>query len=172
MSPNQRWRGVGVEALDGLFCRAVRDAYSPLDASGALLFGGRFNPRGTAAIYLAKDPDLAMRESTRSCDWAGFRAFAPRQVVCVRVKLSRAVDLTVADNARTLELSAHDFSAQWTDLGDDCPTQALGHIAAADGIEGLLFPSRADPGRPNLVVFRDNMRAGSRLEVIDSDDAG
>jgi RES domain-containing protein len=52
-----------VRQLSSVFCRCVRDVFAPLDTTGALRAGGRFNPRGLAALYLAEDPDLAMRES-------------------------------------------------------------------------------------------------------------
>ena len=138
------WRGLDVEALEGLFCRAVRDVYAPLDASGSLLFGGRFNPRGTAALYLAPTPDLALRESTRSLDWAGFHAFAPRKVVCVEIRLSRVIDLATEGATAVLGVDPSDLLGDWAGHVPESPTQSLGQQAFVDGIEAILFPSRIE----------------------------
>lgn len=171
MTADASWMGIALEPLDALFCRAVRDVYSPLDASGALLFGGRFNPPGIAALYLAATPDLALRESTQSLTWAGFRAFAPRRVVCVATRLSRVLDLSVSENAALLGLSLEDLMSDWVQLGEESPTQAIGQHTFVEGVEAILFPSRLDPGERNLAVFRDNLLAASRLEVVSEDAA-
>jgi hypothetical protein len=48
-------------------------------------------------------------------------------------------------------------------------TQAIGAAAFADGLEGLLVPSATRLG-DNLILFPDNLRAGSRIEVVSSRD--
>lgn len=78
-----RWLGLPVDAIDAVYCRASREVFPSLDTSGARQFGGRFNPPGVPALYLAEDPDLALRESTRSADWAAYRPFAPRRLASV-----------------------------------------------------------------------------------------
>jgi hypothetical protein len=48
-------------------------------------------------------------------------------------------------------------------------TQAIGAAAFADGLEGLLVHSATRLG-DNLILFPDNLRPGSRIEVVSSRD--
>jgi len=48
-------------------------------------------------------------------------------------------------------------------------TQAIGAAAIAYWLEGLLVPSATRLGE-NLILFPDNFRAGSRIEVVSSRD--
>jgi hypothetical protein len=48
-------------------------------------------------------------------------------------------------------------------------TQQVGAAAAVAGFEGILVRSAADRVGQNLVVFVDNLRSGSRLDVLAPD---
>ena len=66
---------------DGPLYRALNPVYArmPLSGRGAELYGGRFNPKGTAALYTALDPAGALREANRF----RWRADARKVVVLV-----------------------------------------------------------------------------------------
>ena len=64
--PLTRYRGLAYRAHD------PRWAFAPTSGAGAAIHGGRFNPKGTAALYLALtiegmpvevEPDLARSET-------------------------------------------------------------------------------------------------------------
>lgn len=162
-----KWRGRRLESLDSLLCRAVRDLYSALDSTGAALHGGRFNPRGVAALYLAPNPDLALRENLGLSGWDDLLAFSPRRIVCVRVRLSRVLDLASVGSTDALGLTLDDLLGDW--LASDSPTQAVGQQAFIDGVEAIAFPSRIEPAERNFAVFRDNLLETSELRVVEAD---
>ncbi len=45
-------------------------------------------------------------------------------------------------------------------------SQAIGRAAFQAGLEALLVPSHARPGRTNLVLFAANLRTGSTLRAM------
>ncbi|MYF85763.1 MAG: RES domain-containing protein [Rhodospirillaceae bacterium] len=49
----------------GLLYRALNPVFAgePLSGRGAELYGGRFNRKGTAALYTARSPETAIREA-------------------------------------------------------------------------------------------------------------
>ena len=53
--------------FQGLAYRAhnPRWSFTPLSGEGAAVHGGRFNPRGTPALYLALDPMTAIKEAAQ-----------------------------------------------------------------------------------------------------------
>jgi RES domain-containing protein len=158
-----------VRQLSSVFCRCVRDVFAPLDTTGALRAGGRFNPRGLAALYLAEDPDLAMRESAQAPTWAGFEPFAPRRVVCVRIELQRVIDLTDEATLSESGLAADHLTASRSQSPEPTSTQLFGEWAFLDGVEAIAYPSAMDPSRSNIVVFPDNILEGSRVELVQQD---
>ncbi|MYA90074.1 MAG: RES domain-containing protein, partial [Boseongicola sp. SB0662_bin_57] len=52
----------------GPLYRALNPVYArdPLSGRGAKLFGGRFNARGTPALYTALSPAVALREASQA----------------------------------------------------------------------------------------------------------
>lgn len=42
---------------------------------------------------------------------------------------------------------------------------------AAAGLDGILFPSQAQPGGTNLVIYRSSARPPAQLRVYDPDGA-
>src|SRR5262249_792496 len=53
--------------FEGLAYRAhdPRWSFRPLSGDGAAVHGGRFNPKGTPALYLALDPMTAIKEAAQ-----------------------------------------------------------------------------------------------------------
>jgi RES domain-containing protein len=54
-----RFAGLAYRAHD------PRWSFRPLSGEGAAVHGGRFNPRGTPALYLALDPMTAIKEASQ-----------------------------------------------------------------------------------------------------------
>ena len=52
--------------------------------------------------------------------------------------------------------------------GEEPVTQRLGRAGHAAGLEGLLVRSAADQSGHNLLIFPDNLRARSTVEVVDA----
>jgi RES domain-containing protein len=158
-------------AISGIYCRVTRECYAPLDTTGSAKLGGRFNPPGVPAQYQAADPHHAMLESVGSQDWVRFDAFAPRRIVCVRLDLSRVVDLSEPTTLAATGLDASLLVEDWTASAGPSHTQLFGETLLEAGVEAIRYPSARDPRRTNLAVFRDNLLENSRLDlVLDGDD--
>ncbi len=155
--------------LSSVYCRCTRDVYAPLDATGATRLGGRFNPKGLPALYLAEDPELAIKESTRTRSWAGFEPFAPRRLVCVRLQLQRVVNLTDEQTLQDSGLSADSVTAPRARSAEPTSTQLFGERAFLEGAEAIVYPSAFDRSRTNIVVFTDNLREGSTVDIVPED---
>ena len=54
-----RYRGPLYRALNPVYAR------EPLSGRGAELYGGRFNAKGTPALYTSLDPATALREANQ-----------------------------------------------------------------------------------------------------------
>ena len=59
MTPIDRFTGFLYRALNPVYAR------DPLSGRGAQLYGGRFNPKGTPALYASLSPMTALREANQ-----------------------------------------------------------------------------------------------------------
>lgn len=160
--PNMGW--------EGHLWRMHKRRYRADDPGGARLVSGRYN-RGLdrfskeetfPALYLATAPEICLGEL--------YRHVTPELLPSLNgFRLSElSVDLRKISDCRDAEplglLAAHlvhdtDYEA----------TQALGAAANSLGLEGILVPSATGLG-DNLILFPQNLLAGSRIEVISGRD--
>jgi len=77
----------------GLLYRALNPVYArdPLSGRGAELYGGRFNPKGTPALYASLSPDAALREANQ----AG--TLQPTTLVAYAADIAPVFDVREAD---------------------------------------------------------------------------
>jgi RES domain-containing protein len=157
--------------FDGLCFRAhhPRWAYDPKSGEGAARRGGRFNPRGTPALYTALTPTTAWMEAQQGLP---FKA-QPMTLVAYRVVCAAIVDLSDPDTLTTLTITAVELASPWEDLaarGQEPPTWTLARRLIADGARGCLAPSYAPgtgPADRCLILWAWNGESDCRLEVID-----
>jgi RES domain-containing protein len=122
------------------------------------------------ALYLSTDVHTCVEEVTRSRQKSQLQVAQsfPRVIIGIRIRLTNVLDLTDAAIRRRLGMTLAVLRADWTatqNQGMESPTQHLGRLASASGIEGLLVPSAVHSGK-NLVVFPSNLRPSSILELI------
>ena len=160
----------GLVALAGTFNRCVSRKRDPLSTEGARRFGGRFNPVDTSALYLSSTPTLAVAVALGLADIYGVTRFNPRLLVSVLVSLGAVLDLTSAKTRRQLGLTKADLLVDWRSDPAAAITQHIGAQAQAEGVEGILFPSRIEHKASNLCVFRENLLATSTIAVEGYDD--
>lgn len=156
-------------AFHGLVFRALNPiwAKSPLSGEGARRHGGRFNPKGTPALYTAMSPVGAMDEANQ----AG-RPFEPITLVSYKASLSAILDATDGDHLAALRidiawLSDPGWRLAMLDRGQ-APSQELALRLIGSGYEGMIVPSMAPgaaPGARNLVLWHWE----GRLQVIDTE---
>ena len=141
-----------------------------MSGRGAELYGGRFNPKGTPALYASTSPLTALREANQVGD------LQPTTLVSYRSEIEGAFDAT---DAASLAVYGLDEAAlanptwrdQMRDVGE-APTQRFARELVGQGYNGLLVPSFAQgagAGELNLVLWRWGDAAPARLELIDDD---
>lgn len=156
----------------GLLYRALNPIHArePLSGRGAGLHGGRFNPRGTPALYTSLNPSTALREANQVGN------LQPTVLVSYRADLGPIFDTT--DTA-----ALNDYGQSTGTLADSgwrkamlegrmAPSQEFAQVLVADGFTGLLvhsFVKGASRTNLNLVLWRWT-GDGCTLEVIDDED--
>ena len=157
----------------GLLYRALNPVYArdPLSGEGARAHGGRFNARGTPALYLSLSPATALREANQ------VGTMQPTTLVAYRADLALLLDgqevgALAPWGATPADLTDSDWRGRML-AGGPVPTQDLAARLAAEGYVGLIVPSyargatRADV---NVVLWRWNTGNGDALAVVDDEE--
>ncbi|MDE0241479.1 MAG: RES family NAD+ phosphorylase [bacterium] len=156
----------------GLLYRALNPIHArePLSGRGAGLHGGRFNPRGTPALYTSIDPSTALREANQVGD------LQPTVLVSYRADLGPIFDTRDTEALDDYGLSPRALAnSGWRTAmleGRTAPSQEFARALVADGFAGLLVRSFAKgTSRTNLnLVLWHWTGDGCTLEVIDDED--
>lgn len=145
-----RFTGTGYRAHD------PRWSFKPISGDGAAVHGGRFNPKGTPALYLALTLTGAMIEAAQ-----GFAFKIQPCVICsYDIDSDGIADLTTEDGRRTHAASLDEMGCAWFGLAaahHPPPSWALARRLIAAGHTGALVPSYAAGARDddrNLVLWR------------------
>lgn len=155
----------------GPLYRALNPVYArdPLSGQGAAIHGGRFNAKGTSALYTALDPTTALREANQ------VGSLQPTVLVSYSADIG-----PIFDTRDVNALEQHDLSPQhladpgWRLKMLDArpvPTQSFAHRLSVDGFAGLLtrsFAQGATASSLNIVLWRWT-GAGCVLNVIDDE---
>jgi len=159
------------DAYRGPLYRALNPVYArmPLSGRGAGLYGGRFNPKGTPALYSALDPVTALREANQ------VGSLQPTILVSYQADI-----LPVFDARETEKLAAYGMTQEaladtgWRLAmleGRRVPTQDFARDLIVEGYAGLMvrsFAKGATDADLNLVLWKWNAE-GRSLEVIDEE---
>lgn len=150
-----------------IFYRALRPAWSfaPLSGAGAAHNGGRWNARGTPALYLAGDPMTALAEYNQDL------LFRPVTLAQYHVAGALLADACDPAFCRTHGIEETISGCAWYALsleGNDVPSWKVATRLARDGFHGLLFPSRIN-GATCVVLWRWNDAGGCEVTVDDAD---
>ncbi len=146
-----------------------------LTGEGSRIFGGRWNPKGTAAVYAALTPETAMAETLASNRYFGIplQDAMPRTFVAFHARLQHVLDFRQGDVRRRLQVSLDRIlHVDWRrelNAGHDPITQTLGQAAFEAGLEGILVPSAQNPKDANLVIFPANLKTGSELILLNKE---
>jgi RES domain-containing protein len=144
-------------------------AFSPLSGDGARTHGGRFNPKGVPALYLALTIDGMIAEMTH-----GFaHRLDPLTICSYQVDVDDVVDLKDDDGREANGVALAALSCAWADDVADgrCPASwSIADRLIAQGSAGVLVPSFARGARPdmtNLVLWKWGPTLPYRVEVYD-----
>ncbi len=157
--------------FQGLAWRAhdPRWSFKPLSGAGAAVHGGRFNPRGTPALYLALDPMTAIREASQ-----GFaHKFEPCVLCTYEIDCEDVVDLASEAGRRNAGADDAGLACAWfaeAAAGREPASWTLARRLIAAGAAGAVVPSYAASAGPedrNLVLWRWSGEAPHRVMVFD-----
>jgi len=145
-------------------------AFTPLSGDGAAFYGGRFNPKGVPALYLALSPMGAINEV---CQGLAAR-IAPMTLVEYDVDCTDIEDLTDASTRAALGIAEADMACSWGEdaliLGKTPASWAMATQLIAGGAAGIIVPSYAPEAAPdhrNLVLWRWASRRPHRVRAYD-----
>jgi RES domain-containing protein len=144
-------------------------SFKPLSGDGAAVHGGRFNPKGTPALYLALTAETAIKEASR--------AFAfkinPYLLCCYDVDCADVAELRTEAGRTEHGVAPADLSCAWeVDVleGKDPASWRLARRLVARGMAGILVPSFT-PGATaqdqNLVLWEWSGGPPHQVTVFD-----
>jgi RES domain-containing protein len=158
------YRGKLYRALNPIYAR------EPLSGEGASYYGGRFNPKGTPALYCSLSVLTAVREANQ----AG--TLQPTTLVEYAAEIEGVFDSSdetalQAEGMDTADLSATTWRDEMKAKGE-ARTQIFARTLIARGYSGLLVRSFA-PGASkldlNLVLWRWGSVPPARLSLVDDE---
>ena len=157
------------DRFKGRLYRALNPIYAanPLSGEGARRFGGRFNSKGTPALYAALDPATAIREANQVGD------LQPTVLVSYKADLGPIFDAGDAEALQRYAMSAALLgNDRWREnmiSSKPVPTQDFADRLIEDGFVALKVRSFAKGGDGlNMVIWDWSARAGV-LEIIDDE---
>jgi len=145
-----RFRGAAYRAHN------PRWSWSPLSGEGARINGGRFNPKGVAALYLSLDWTTAVIEANQGFS---FR-IPPLTIVSYDVDCKDIADLSTPNGLKRRGATRGELGCDWkllAETGEKVPSWILAERLRTKGLAGIIVPSFA-PGAGatarNLVLWR------------------
>ena len=158
-----RYQGVAYRAHD------PRWSFKPLSGEGAAVYGGRYNRKGQAALYLSLDAITAVREITQGLA----RKFDPCVLCSYDVDCEPVADLrTEAARARH-HVKLSDMRCSWfidAAAGGEPASWRIADQLQREGFAGLMSQSFA-PGATvdahNLVLWTWGADLPTRVNVYD-----
>ena len=157
--------------FQGLCYRAhdPRWSFTPLSGDGAAIHGGRFNPKGRPALYLALDPMTAIKEAAQ-----GFaRKFEPYILCTYEVDCEDVIDLRSEAKRRAAGVHEDDVASAWfaeAAAGREPASWRLAKRPIDAGAAGMLAPSfvrGASPADANLILWDWRGYAPYKVAVFD-----
>ena len=144
-----RFQGTGYRGHDPKW------SFRALSGDGAAIHGGRFNPKGVPALYLALDLVTAVNETNQ-----GFvRKIDPLVLCSYEIDCADIIDLRTEADQAAEGVTPAEMACGWMLMarsGGQAPTWTLARRLIGRGGAGVLVPSYAPgaaPSAANLVLW-------------------
>ncbi len=155
--------------FEGTAFRAINPIWArqPLSGEGAARFGGRFNPKGTPALYMALSPDTAIREANQ------VGHLQPTTLVSYLCSIAQ-----VFDTRDDVQMARFDVALDSPTWRDEMQTQGLAQTQKfameliGEGYTAMLVRSfvRGAGGHDvNLVAWHWGAGPDSQITLIDDE---
>ena len=161
-----RWQGTAYRAHDPQW------AWAPTSGAGAAIRGGRFNPAGVPALYLALTLEGMLLEMAH-----GFaHRFDPLTICSYDVDVEDILDLREDAGRLAAGVALAEMACAWAYDRSNGEVPASWTIAGSlieRGVAGILVPSfarGARPGMANLVLWRWGSQLPHKVAVNDPDE--
>ncbi len=146
--------------------RAINRRYDaePLSTYGSKINSGRFHEPGEETIYLAEN------STTTNLEVQLDKNFVVCSLWPIDFELSGLIDLTDSKTISALSINTDLLYGVWDILNMYKITSYSQKISAylrECGYEGFIYESTKDKGKKCVVIFVDNLKMGSFLEVHD-----
>jgi RES domain-containing protein len=124
-------------------------AFTPTSGAGAAIHGGRFNPKGVEALYVALTLEGAFLEINQ-----GFALkFAPCTMCSYDVDCDNLADLRTESGRQVHSVDFNDMACAWFSLaaaGTVPPSWQVAQRLMEEGFAGMLVPSAPGVTGPTL----------------------
>jgi RES domain-containing protein len=144
-------------------------SFDPVSGNGAAIYGARFNPKGTPALYLALTMETAIKEVSQGL---GYR-INPCVLCRYDVDCADVVDLRTDAGRAEYDVAPAELSGAWkSDVLEarEPATWQLARRLIAGGFAGILVPSfaaGATRSDQNLVLWDWSERPPHQVRVFD-----
>lgn len=129
-----------------------RWAHAPLSGEGAKIRGGRWNPKGTAALYMSATLNTAVAEYQQDIGWR------PGTFVAYDVDMPDIADLTDAATRHALDVAGDALLEAWKHVllveRREPACWTIVRRLLEQSFRGAVVPSAAASGGRNLVLWQ------------------